>query len=135
MGKLVLVAEDEQNIRDLLVTFLQMGGFKVVAVCNGAEAIAQARACKPDLILLDVHMPEMDGYQACEVLKAAPDTKDIPVVFVSAYANKDQIEHGLALGAAKYLAKPFAFDALTQQLTDVLEQVNTRRSDNAVAVA
>jgi CheY-like chemotaxis protein len=122
MPALILVAEDERDIRDLLVTFLEIGGFKTVAVPNGQEAVKQAVDRRPDLILLDVRMPRMDGLQACAALKAMPGTCDIPVVFLSAYATPQDVEKGLAAGAEKYLAKPIELEDLNQSVVEVLRQ-------------
>jgi len=122
MPALILVAEDERDIRDLLVTFLEIGGFKTVAVPNGQEAVKQAVDRQPDLILLDVRMPRMDGLQACAALKAMPVTCDIPVVFLSAFASPQDVEKGLAAGAEKYLAKPIELEDLNQSVLEILRQ-------------
>ena len=122
MPELILVAEDERDIRDLLVTFLEIGGFKTVAVPNGQAAVEQAVDRRPDLILLDVRMPFMDGLQACAALKAMPGTCDIPIVFLSAYATPQDVAKGLAAGAAKYLAKPVDLDDLNQSVAEILRQ-------------
>ena len=122
MPALILVAEDERDIRDLLVTFLEIGGFKTVAVPNGQEAIEQAVDRRPDLILLDVRMPHMDGLQACAALKAMPVTCDIPVIFLSAYATQQDVERGLAAGAEKYLAKPVELGVLNQSVLEILRR-------------
>ncbi len=122
MPELILVAEDERDIRDLLVTFLEIGGFKTVAVPNGQEAVKQAVDRRPDLILLDVRMPRMDGLQACAALKALPGICDIPVIFLSAYATPQDVEKGLAAGAEKYLAKPIEMEDLNRHVADILRQ-------------
>jgi len=122
MGSLILIAEDERDIREFLMVALQVSGFNVVEARNGEEAVALANSHKPDLILLDVRMPKVTGFEACETLKASPKTKDIPVVFLSAYANKDEIRQGLALGADEYLTKPIAPDVLTERVSCILKQ-------------
>ena len=93
-----------------------------VAVPNGQEAVKQAVDRRPDLILLDVRMPRMDGLQACAALKALPGTCDIPVVFLSAYASKQDVEKGLAVGAERYLAKPIELEDLNQNVIEILMQ-------------
>jgi CheY-like chemotaxis protein len=122
MPALILVAEDERDIRDLLVTFLEIGGFKTLAVPNGQEAVEQAADRQPDLILLDVRMPFMDGLQACAALKAMPGTCNIPVIFLSAYATPQDVAKGLAAGAAKYLSKPIDLEDLNQNVVEILKQ-------------
>ncbi len=117
---LILVAEDEKDIRDLIVFTLQISGFEVVDVPNGAEAVKKAPEVKPDLILMDVRMPKMTGYEACAALKAQDSTKDIPVVFLSAKGQETEISTGLEAGAEAYILKPFAPDELTQRVNEVL---------------
>jgi CheY-like chemotaxis protein len=126
MKALILLAEDERDIRDLLVIFLELGSFRTVAVADGREAVTQAINRRPDLILLDVRMPHMDGLQACAALKGRPDTCDIPIVFLSAFASKQDIEQGLAVGAERYLAKPIDMEVLNQQVIEVLKQARSR---------
>ena len=103
----ILVAEDEDDVRDVIVRILELSGFEVIGVPDGLEAVDQAKKYVPDLILLDVRMPNMTGYEACEVLKAEPITEHIPVVFLSAKGQESEINYGLQLGAVEYLVKPF----------------------------
>ncbi len=116
----VLVAEDEQDILELIRFTLEFNGFEVVTASNGAEAVDRARQTRPDLILLDVRMPRMTGYEACQTLKAAPDTQAIPVVFLSARGQEADVQHGLSLGATDYILKPFAPDELPARLREIL---------------
>jgi two-component system alkaline phosphatase synthesis response regulator PhoP len=118
----ILVAEDERDIRELISFTLQFSGFEVVLAANGSEAVDKALAESPDLILLDVRMPRMTGYQACEALKQRAETKDTPVIFLSAKGQESEIQEGLGLGAADYILKPFAPDDLTEQVRRVLEE-------------
>jgi CheY-like chemotaxis protein len=117
---LILVAEDERDIRDLIVFTLQLSGFNVVEVPNGEEAVKKATEVSPDLILMDVRMPKMTGYEACKALKKQESTKDIPVIFLSAKGQDTEINTGLELGAEEYLLKPFAPDELSQRVNDIL---------------
>ncbi len=94
----ILIAEDERDIRELISFTLQFAGYEVVSVQNGAEAVEQALATQPDLILLDVRMPKMTGYQACEALKASPETRDIPVLFLLPRARSPRSVRGSRLG-------------------------------------
>ncbi len=116
----VLVAEDEQDILELIRFTLEFNGFDVVTASNGAEAVARARQIKPDLILLDVRMPKMTGFEACQSLKAAPDTAAIPVVFLSARGQEADVKHGLSLGATDYILKPFSPEDLPARLWKIL---------------
>ena len=121
----ILVAEDERDIRDLIGFTLRFAGFEVLLTGNGIEAIEKAPLEQPDLIILDVRMPKMTGYEACRHLKENPATSAIPIVFLSAKGQEDEIQQGLASGALEYIVKPFAPDELADQVTDILRRVGT----------
>jgi DNA-binding response OmpR family regulator len=116
----ILVAEDERDIRDLITFALQFSGFHVVQAVNGEEAVKKVTEIKPDLILLDVRMPKMTGYEVCKVLKANKKTKHIPIVFLSAKGQETEISTGLDLGAEDYFLKPFAPDELPKRVNEIL---------------
>jgi DNA-binding response OmpR family regulator len=124
--KKILVAEDEPDIRGLIVFSLQYAGFTVVEASNGEDAVDKASKEKPDLILLDVRMPKMTGYEACQALKAQSSTKDIPVVFLSARGQESEIKHGLELGAEEYILKPFAPDELYRRVETILQRLERK---------
>jgi len=121
----ILVAEDERDIRELIGFTLRFAGFEVIQVNNGVDAVEQAAEVQPDLIILDVRMPRMTGYDACRKLKEDPVTSEIPVVFLSAKGQEGEIKEGLDVGAIEYIVKPFAPDDLTSQVKDVLRRVQT----------
>ncbi len=118
----ILIAEDERDIRDLIVFTLQFAGYQVAAAANGEEAVNLARQNKPDLILMDVRMPRMTGYEACALMKADPNLKDVPVVFLSAKGQDSEIQTGLQVGAVEYMLKPFAPDQLILRVQEVLQK-------------
>ncbi|MGC9348186.1 MAG: response regulator transcription factor [Anaerolineae bacterium] len=118
----ILVAEDERDIRDLIAFTLTFAGFEVETATNGAEVLEMAPQVNPDLILMDVRMPRMTGYQACEALKQQPETKETPVVFLSAKGQEAEIQAGLGVGAVDYILKPFAPDELTEQVKRILRE-------------
>jgi CheY-like chemotaxis protein len=118
----ILIAEDEPDIRDLVAFTLRFAGHEVVAVANGAEAVEAAPLEMPDLILMDVRMPQMTGYEACEKIKADSRVKDIPVVFLSAKGQDSEIQAGLSAGATDYLLKPFGPMELTEKVKELLER-------------
>ena len=120
----ILVAEDERDIRELIAYTLMFAGYEIVQASNGADAVDLAVKENPDLILMDVRMPRMTGYQACEALKQKPETKDTPVIFLSAKGQESEIQQGLGAGAVKYILKPFAPDELTAQVENVLKEIN-----------
>lgn len=119
MAKIV-IAEDEPDIRELIAFTLRFAGHEVVTGANGQEGYELAKQHKPDLIMLDVRMPKLTGYEACQRIKAEPDIAHIPVIFLSAKGQETEIEQGLSVGAEQYLLKPFAPDQLTQQVREVL---------------
>ncbi len=116
----ILIAEDERDIRDLVAFTLRFAGHEVVAVANGEEAVQAAGQENPDLILMDVRMPRMTGYEACEKMKADPKLSKIPVVFLSAKGQEAEIRTGLQAGADEYLLKPFAPSELTERVGELL---------------
>jgi CheY-like chemotaxis protein len=118
----ILIAEDEPDIRELVAFTLRFAGHEVTATSNGEEALNQASVMIPDLILMDVRMPRMTGYDACRAMKADPELRDIPVVFLSAKGQDSEIQTGLAAGAEEYLLKPFAPDQLTERVRVILSK-------------
>lgn len=122
----IVVAEDERDILELIRFVLEFNGFEVVTANNGEEAVQQALATMPDLVLMDVRMPRMTGHQACLALKANPRTQAIPVVFLSARGQEADIKQGLSLGAADYILKPFSPEELPKRLRNVLATARSK---------
>jgi two-component system alkaline phosphatase synthesis response regulator PhoP len=118
----ILIAEDERDIRDLIEFTLRYAGHEVISASNGAEAVELARQTRPNLILMDVRMPRMTGYEACRALKDIDDVKDVPVVFLSAKGQESEMNVGLDAGAYDYILKPFAPDQLTMRIAEILEK-------------
>ncbi len=118
----ILIAEDERDIRDLITFTLKFAGHDVVAVTNGEEALASARVENPDLVMMDVRMPKMTGYEACKQMKADDKIKHIPVVFLSAKGQESEVATGLEVGATEYILKPFAPDQLIKRVTELLSR-------------
>jgi CheY-like chemotaxis protein len=119
----ILIAEDERDIRELITFTLRFAGHEVISTVNGAEALDIARQEIPDLILLDVRMPKMTGYEACKQIKADANLQHIPVAFLSAKGQEEEIQTGLAAGAVAYILKPFAPDDLTSRVGKILAEV------------
>jgi DNA-binding response OmpR family regulator len=116
----ILIAEDEPDIRELVAFTLRFAGYEVVTAANGEEAVQLAARELPDMALMDVRMPRMTGYDACRLMKASSELKDIPVVFLSAKGQDSEIATGMAAGAEEYLLKPFAPDQLTERVRAIL---------------
>ena len=121
----ILIAEDDQDIRELVVLTLQFSGFDVVSVEDGSLAVEKAQSQSFDLILMDVRMPRMTGYEACRRLKEMDATKNIPIIFLSAKGQEQEIQTGLSAGAADYILKPFAPDTLVNTINKVLNKAET----------
>ncbi len=122
----ILVAEDERDIRELINFTLSFAGHTVTQAANGEEAVALAQKVLPDLIMMDVRMPRMTGYEACRRMKEVDSIKGIPVVFLSAKGQDDEVQTGIEAGAIAYILKPFAPDELTQQITDLLQKIGVQ---------
>ena len=116
----ILIAEDERDIRDLITFTLRFAGHEVIATSNGEEAFQTAIKEIPDLILLDVRMPRMNGYEACANIKANQATENIPIIFLSAKGQENEVKTGIEAGAEEYILKPFSPDQLTERITQVL---------------
>ena len=117
--KRILVCDDDPVILRLLEVNLELEGFEVLTGNNGQEGVEVALREKPDLVILDIMMPRMDGYEACRRIKEDETTKHIPVIFLSAKAQAADIEKGKSYGVAEYLTKPFD----PTDLTDLVFQI------------
>jgi DNA-binding response OmpR family regulator len=118
----ILIAEDDHDIRDLIIYTLRFANYEAVAASDGEEAVNLAIKEMPDLILMDVRMPRLTGYEACAAIKMKESLKDIPVIFLSAKGQDTEIQAGLQAGAVEYLLKPFAPDQLTARIQSILAQ-------------
>lgn len=118
----ILIAEDERDIRDLIEFTLKYAGHEVFKVKNGVEAVELAPQIQPDLIVLDVRMPRMTGYEACRQLKTRDELKNTPIVFLSAKGQQSEMEVGMDAGAYDYILKPFAPDTLIRRIGEILSK-------------
>ena len=116
----ILVVEDDPDARKVLSLILKLDGFEVSTVSGGREAIDSIRAAAPDLVLLDVMMPDLDGYEVCRSIRSEPATRLIPIVMLSGKADRESVVRGLAAGANEFLAKPIKPSSLTKQLRAAL---------------
>jgi DNA-binding response OmpR family regulator len=103
----ILVVDDTPKNLQLLMTILSAEKYTIHVAQDGVQALKKAQAIKPDLILLDVNMPEMDGFETCKQLKSSPATEEIPVIFLTARTETEDIVKGFELGAVDYVTKPF----------------------------
>jgi len=119
----ILTSDDERDINALICFTLKFAGFGVVSTLNGVEVLELAPLIRPDLILLDVRMPKITGYEVCRQLKESPLTSWIPVAFLSAKGQEAEIKQGLDSGAVEYILKPFAPDELTNKVKGILRRL------------
>jgi DNA-binding response OmpR family regulator len=117
----ILIAEDEPDIRDLIKFTLNFAGHEVIVTSNGEEAFLKAQETIPDLIMMDVRMPRMTGYEACKRIKEIDRLRHIPVVFLSAKGQESEVQAGLEAGAVEYILKPFAPAMLSERVGKLLE--------------
>ncbi len=120
MTKKVLIADDEPNIVISLEFLLRREGFEVLVACDGAEALAKAQAERPDLVLLDVMMPKMNGFDVCQALRADPELAAMRVMMLTAKGRETEVSKGLGLGADAYMTKPFSTKELVARVRSLL---------------
>ena len=122
MRKRVLVVEDDTEMVDLLRFNLQKAGFAIATATDGIEALKKVRSLAPDLTLLDLMLPELDGFSVCEILRQDPDTASIPIIMLTALSNELARMTGLASGANDYFSKPFSPRQLVSRVKDLLDR-------------
>jgi CheY-like chemotaxis protein len=118
--RLILVADDDEDILALVRAVLERSGHEVVTVADGAEALATVRTRRPDLAVLDITMPLVDGLEVLRRLRADAETAALPVVLLSAQAQEADIERGFVTGASAYIKKPFSPRELVTRVSQLL---------------
>jgi len=123
----VLVVEDNQDNRELAAKILKTNGYKVIEAVDGEEAVEKTRSERPDLILMDLSIPKIDGYEVTRRLKGSDESKDIPVIACTAHAMKGDIEDVLAAGCDGYIPKPIDVRQLSNQINRFLHTAYRER--------
>ncbi len=126
--KKILIVEDEQDILQLVKHYLEKEGFRPITAMNGCEALKKAKEEKPDLVVLDLMLPELDGLEVCKRLRSVPETAMLPILMLTAKAEESDTIVGLELGADDYVTKPFSPKALVARVKALLRRVE-RMSD------
>lgn len=126
MTSKILIAEDEPNIVLSLEFLLQDAGYEVAVARDGAAAIKLAAALHPDLVILDVMLPLLDGYEACRRIRGNPATRDTRILMLTARGRESEMEKGIAAGANAYMTKPFATKELMAKVAALLTPAGTR---------
>ena len=122
MAKKILIADDEPNIVISLEFLLRREGYEVVVAQDGSEALAQVRAERPDLAILDVMMPHRNGFEVCQDLRQDPEFKDLRIMMLTAKGRDTEVSKGLALGADVYMTKPFSTKELIAKVKALIER-------------
>ena len=121
MAKKILIVEDEHRLADMEKMRLESSGYEVVCVYDGQAAIDKVHQDRPDLIVLDIMLPKIDGYKVCRMLKFDAKYKDIPIIMLSARAQDKDKAMGSEVGANAYLTKPFQADLLIEKIRELLK--------------
>ncbi len=123
MTSIVLVVDDEDMTRKLLRLMLERDGFTILEAEDGQQALEVIAESKPDIVILDVMMPNMDGFTTCQELRSQPETADLPIILLSARTQAEAVRTGLQSGADRYMTKPISKPELVQTITDLLAGV------------
>jgi len=127
---MLLVVDDEPEINKLVARIFEKRGYRVTTALDGAEALASVKRDRPDLIMLDLNLPKIDGWEVCRQLKSDPATKAIPIIMLTAaHANVDDAHIGLGLGADEYVAKPFVKAVLLHNVERLLGREPTEETN------
>lgn len=122
--KKILIVEDEQDILQLVKLYLEKEGYRTIVAATGAEGLKQVAAEKPDLIVLDLMLPELDGLEVCKRLRSQPDTATLPIIMLTAKAEETDTIIGLELGADDYVTKPFSPKTLVARVKAILRRMD-----------
>ena len=128
MAYKILVVDDEPSIVRLMEFILARQGHEMLAAVNGEEALEKIRLHKPDLVLLDIMMPRIDGYEVVRTLRADPATATLPIIMLSAKAQEEDIRKGVGVGVNEYITKPFSPDHLVHVVADYLSRLHKEES-------
>jgi two-component system, OmpR family, alkaline phosphatase synthesis response regulator PhoP len=123
----ILVVDDEIYIVHILDFSLGMEGYEVITALDGEQALEKLKTEKPDLIVLDIMMPKLDGYEVCKAIKSSPETRHIPVILLSAKGRNVDQKLGFDVGADDYITKPFSPRKLVERINQLLGQAVTER--------
>jgi len=124
MPKEILIVDDEPSIVVPIQFLMEQQGYSVLVAENGEDALDVIYKYKPDLILLDIMLPRIDGYEVCEIVRLNPEYRDIKIIFLTAKGREVEIAKGLALGANAYITKPFSNTELVAKVKELLDNTN-----------
>ncbi len=133
MKPLVFVIEDDEDINELLVYNLKKEGFDVKSFLHGKDALKELEHIHPDIILLDIMLPDIDGFELCKILKSNPEYSDIPIIMLTAKDTEIDKVVGLEIGADDYITKPFSFRELVARMKAVLRRTQQKQKENIIS--
>jgi two-component system alkaline phosphatase synthesis response regulator PhoP len=119
--KKILIADDNQNIRDALSYLLEDEGYKLLLASDGAEALQKVREQRPDILFLDIMMPEMNGYEVCRTIRADPQVKNTYIIMLTAKGQVAEQKRGKEVGANEYIIKPFSPMEILAKVKHILQ--------------
>ena len=122
MAKEILIVDDEPNVIMPLQFLMEQQGYRVMIAERGEDALELISRYKPDLVLLDIMLPGMDGYEVCEIVRLNSNYRDVKIIFLTAKGREVEIAKGLALGAEVYITKPYSNAALVAKVKELLEK-------------
>ena len=128
----ILIVEDDVELAEMLGTLFQSLGYEVATTPYGEEALVLCEERMPELVILDIHLPDMDGYQVCRRLRSNPLTKHIAVIFLTVRTLKDDKLRGLELGAVDYITKPFDIEELKSRVQNTVREIQQKRSMDGI---
>jgi DNA-binding response OmpR family regulator len=124
MRKKILVVDDDAELVELISFNLKQAGYSIGTACNGVEALKKTHSLEPDLIVLDVMMPELDGFAVCEILRRDPATVAVPIMMLTALSSELGRLAGLGSGASDFVTKPFSPRLLVQRIEELLQKTS-----------
>jgi DNA-binding response OmpR family regulator len=122
MAKEILIVDDEPDVVVPIQFLMEQQGYRVMTAERGEDALDLIYQYKPDLVLLDIMLPGIDGYEVCEIIRLNPDFRDVKIIFLTAKGREVEIAKGLALGADAYISKPFSNTTLVARVKELLEK-------------
>lgn len=131
----ILVVDDEEDILDLIKYNLKQESYRVTCTTTGEQALSEARAIQPDLMLLDLMLPGLDGFEVCKILKNNPETSQIPIIMLTAKGEESDIVTGLELGAEDYITKPFSPKILIARIRAVLRRKRKPNNEESTSIS
>jgi two-component system alkaline phosphatase synthesis response regulator PhoP len=135
MAQTILLVEDELNLRDTLAYRLRTEGYQVVTAVDGPKAVEAARKTRPNLIVLDLMLPGLDGLEVCKQVRAMPETQATPIIMLTARVEESDMILGLELGADDYITKPFSWPELRARIRSQLRRIEQSASDTPTSPA